>query len=81
MPRYSYAPLATDPNAPPTHGSDAADNFTKKRDLCLGLYVAEIFSLYSMNILLPHHLSECVCSAATFVDVVVVGESVNTSDT
>lgn len=40
MPRYSYAPLSLDPNSLPSHsGIDTSDNFTKKRDLCLGFLI------------------------------------------
>jgi len=37
--KYSYAPLSTEPGAPPSHGIDTSDNFTKKRDICLGFLV------------------------------------------
>lgn len=37
--KYAYAPLATDPNVAPAHGIDTSDNFTKKRDICLGFLV------------------------------------------
>lgn len=40
MPRYAYAPVSTDPDALPTHGSvETGDNFNKKRDMCLGFLV------------------------------------------
>ena len=42
MPRYSYSPLATDPGLPAHSGHssvDTSDNFTKKRDLCLGFLI------------------------------------------
>eukprot|EP01038_Epipyxis_sp_PR26KG_P007808 gene7808-10604_t len=40
MPVYSYAPLSTNPNAPSSsHGIDTSDNFTKKRDICLGFLI------------------------------------------
>lgn len=39
MPRYSYAPLSQEPNQAPNHSVDSNDNFTKKRDLCLGFLI------------------------------------------
>lgn len=39
MPRYSYAPLSMDPNNPPGHSIDSSDEFSKKRDVCLGFLV------------------------------------------
>eukprot|EP01041_Mallomonas_annulata_P005359 gene5359-10710_t len=40
MPKYSYAPVATDPNMPPPHiAVEGGDNFTKKRDMCVGFLV------------------------------------------
>ncbi|KAJ1432668.1 3-phosphoadenosine 5-phosphosulfate synthase-like protein 2 [Ochromonadaceae sp. CCMP2298] len=37
--KYSYAPLSTDANTLPSHGIDTSDNFTKKRDICLGFLI------------------------------------------
>lgn len=39
MPHYAYSPLSQNPNQAPSHGVDVSDNFTKKRDLCLGFLI------------------------------------------
>jgi 3'-phosphoadenosine 5'-phosphosulfate synthase len=40
MPRYAYSPLSTDPGRPNGPGDvDTSNEFTKKRDLCLGFLI------------------------------------------
>mmetsp|Transcript_1482 Transcript_1482/g.2435 ORF Transcript_1482/g.2435 Transcript_1482/m.2435 type:complete len:1032 (+) Transcript_1482:189-3284(+) len=73
--KYSYAPLSVDADAPPPHGIDTSDNFSKKRDVCLGFLVLSAI----VYVLARAGASSADCPEPTFVPLKTSSESSSSS--